>query len=75
MKKTFNKRAIASLTLLFTTIMLPISVWIAHATHGTAASYTWLHIHGVLGLMFIVSVVFHIIYNWRPLMRHLGQKK
>ena len=74
-KKTFNKRAIASLTLLFTTIMMPVSVWMSHAMHGTEAGHTWLHLHGLLGIMFMASGIFHIIYNRRTLMLYLGFSK
>ena len=74
-KKTFNKRAIASLILLFTTIMMPVSVWVSHAMQGTEAGYTWLYLHGLLGIMFMVAGVFHIIYNRRTLMLYLGLGK
>ena len=74
-RKIFNKRAVASLTLLFTTIMMPVSVWIAHATQGTAGSHTWLHLHGLFGVLFMVSGIFHIIYNRRALMHYLGRRK
>ena len=72
-KKKFSRRAIVSLILLLTTIMMPVSAWIAHATHGTAVSHTWLHLHGLFGIMFMVAGVFHIIYNRRTLMHYLGR--
>jgi len=72
-KKRFSQRAIVSLTLLLTTIMMPVSAWIVHATHGTALSHTWLHLHVLFGVMFIIAGVFHIIYNWRTLIHHLGR--
>ena len=75
MKKRFNKRAIASLSLLFTAIMMPVSVWIAHATQETAACHTWLHLHGLFGVVFTVAGIFHIIYNRRALMHYLGRQK
>jgi len=69
----FSKRAIVSLTLLFTAIMMPVSAWVAHASHGTTVSHTWLHLHGLFGIMFIVSGIFHIIYNRRALMHYLSR--
>ena len=71
-KKRLNRRAITSLTLLLTTIMMPVSAWISHAMHGTEAGHTWLHLHGLLGILFVIAGVFHIVYNWRILMNYLG---
>ena len=72
-KKRFGKRAIASLILLFTAIMMPVSVWVSHAMQGSEASQTWLHLHGLFGVMFMVAGIFHIVYNWRTLKHYLGR--
>ena len=71
-KKRLGKRAIVSLTLLFTAIMMPVSVWIAHAAQGATDSYMWLHLHGLFGVLFLVFCIFHINYNRRALMYYLG---
>ena len=74
-KKTFNKRAAISLTLLFSLIMLPVSGVIIHIGHGTETGHTWLHLHVLIGIMFIVAAIYHIIYNWKVLKNYLIDKK
>ena len=75
MKKPFNKRAIASLILLFSLVMLPVSGVIIHIGHGTKTGHTWLHLHVVIGIVFVVAAVFHVIYNWKVLKQYLIGKK
>jgi len=72
--KTFNKRKVISLILLVALIMMPVSAIVAHATHWTAAHHTWLHIHGLFGVLFVVAGIFHVIYNWRALKHYLVGK-
>jgi len=73
-KKTFNKRKIVSLILLATLIMMPTSAFIVHVTHGTATSHTWLHLHTIFGVLFVVVGIYHVIYNWRTLKSYLFGK-
>ena len=70
-KKTLNKRALVSLILLVTLIMMPVSAGIIHTTHGLAISHTWLHLHVIFGVAFIIAGTYHIIYNWRILKNYL----
>ena len=37
------------------------------ATHGSRFSHTWLHIHVVFGILFVVACIFHVVLNWRTL--------
>jgi len=74
-KKTTNKRKIVALILLATFVMLPISGVYVHITHGTANSHKWLHIHVLVGVIFIVAGIYHIFYNWRVLKRYLTDLK
>ncbi|MCL2104796.1 MAG: hypothetical protein FWH21_07055 [Kiritimatiellaeota bacterium] len=69
--KTQTKRRIVSLTLLASFVMLFASAVIVHATHGTTASHTWLHLHGLFGVIFTLASIYHIAYNWRTLKSHL----
>jgi len=73
--KTQNKRAIVSLILLVTFIMMPVSAIIIHSTHGMALSHTWLHFHVLFGVVFIVAGIFHIVYNWKALKNYFFAKK
>ena len=68
--KASNKR-IVSLILLVTLMMLPVSAVILHVSHGTKMAHTWLHLHVLLGIIFVVAAIFHIIYNWRALKHYL----
>jgi uncharacterized membrane protein len=74
-KKTFNKRAIISITLLAALIMMPVSGVIIHISHGTETSRKWLHLHVVFGTIFMIAGVYHIIYNWRVLKNYLIGRK
>jgi uncharacterized membrane protein len=78
MKKTekpSNKRAVVSLTLLFSFVSLPVSGIIIHILHGKETSHTWLHLHVLFGIIFIVAGIYHIIYNWRVLKHYLIGKQ
>ena len=75
MKKRLNKRAIVSLLLLVSLIMMPVSALVAHIAHGTTISHKFVHIHVLFGVLFIVSAVFHVVYNWRTLKFYLFGKK
>jgi len=75
MKKRLNKRVIISLLLLFSLVMMPISALVAHIMHGTTISHKYLHAHVLFGVLFIVSAVFHVVYNWRTLKFYLFGKK
>jgi protein-S-isoprenylcysteine O-methyltransferase Ste14 len=70
-----NKRAVVSLTLLFSLVMLPVSAIIIHATHGSKTSHTWLHLHAIFGLIFLIAGIFHAVDNWRTLKNYLKAKK
>ena len=74
-KKTSNKRLIVSLILLVTLITMPVSGIIVHVTHGAKTSHTWLHLHVVFGVIFIIAGIYHVIYNWRALKHYLAGKK
>ncbi|MCL1921290.1 MAG: hypothetical protein FWG50_09485 [Kiritimatiellaeota bacterium] len=65
--KPLNKRRVVSLLLLALLTLLLVSAVVVHVTHGTRASHTWLHLHGLFGVMFIVTGVYHMVYNWRVL--------
>jgi hypothetical protein len=73
-EKKRNKRLI-SILLFFSLITVPVSAVIVHATHGTATSHIWLHIHAVFGIVFVVAGIYHVAYNWRTLKHYLIGKK
>jgi uncharacterized membrane protein len=73
--KLLNKRCVVSLILLITLIMMPASGIIVHAMHGTRISHTWLHLHTLFGVIFLIAGVFHVVYNWRVLKNYFVSKK
>jgi hypothetical protein len=72
-KKGFDKRAITSLTLLFTAVMMPVSAWMIHVMREIGGGQIWFYLHSLFGAMFMIAGIFHIMYNWRTLMRYLGR--
>ena len=65
--KKLNKRAVISLTLLFSLVMMPVSAVIIHLAHGTKTGHIWLHLHVIFGVIFVVAGIYHIVCNWRAL--------
>jgi uncharacterized membrane protein len=74
-EKSFNKRALVSIILLFSLVMLPVSGVVIHRSHGTETGHTWLHLHVVFGIIFMVAGIYHVVYNWRVLKKYLLGKK
>jgi hypothetical protein len=74
-KKTFNKRSIVSITLFILFILLPISgKMIEIMGNNPEAKYIWGGIHYLLGLLFTIFGIFHIIYNWEMLKQYIKKK-
>ncbi|WP_310604984.1 DUF4405 domain-containing protein [Anaerosporobacter sp.] len=74
-KKSLNKRAIVSVSLLFMFILLPISgQMIGIVKDNPEAHYFWGGTHCLLGLLFSVFGIFHIVYNWKSLKYYLKKK-
>lgn len=74
--KQINKRAIISTGLFISLFMLPVTAIAIHATHGSPASHTWLHLHVFFGVLFMIFGAFHTVYNRQVLKRHLlGKRK
>lgn len=74
-KKKANKRAIISIGLLISLIMMPITGIFTHATHrAEATSNLWLHIHVIFGILFTIFGILHFVYNWRTLKHYIKSK-
>ena len=69
--KSLNKRSIVSLILFGSLFMMPVSAVIVHVTHGKIISHTWLHLHVVFAVTFIVAGIYHVVFNWRTLKCYL----
>ena len=76
-KTSFNKRAIVSVALFIMFILLPISGKMIEAMameDNSEAMFIWGAIHSLLGLLFFVFGIFHIVYNWKTLKFYLKRK-
>ena len=74
-KKLSHKRAVVSIALFILFILLPVSgKMIEIVTYNPYARFIWGGIHYLLGLLFIIFGIFHIIYNWNMLKNYLKRK-
>ncbi|MDR2815104.1 MAG: DUF4405 domain-containing protein [Proteiniphilum sp.] len=75
-KGKFNKRAVASVVLFITFILMPISgKMIQVFERGTYWGEVGLQLHALSAGLFIVAGIFHIVFNWRQLKQYMGGKK
>lgn len=74
-KKSFNKRAVVSIALFAMFILLPLSGKMVLAKQNTPESmYIWGSIHALLGFLFAIFGIFHIVYNWQTLKHYLQRR-
>ena len=74
-KKSFNKRAVVSVALFILFILLPISGKMIEAEKDNPdAMFIWGGIHYLLGLLFTIFGLFHIVYNWKILTHYLKKR-
>jgi len=64
--KSLSRRIIA-LVLLCSFFMMFVSAVVVHASHGNTLSHTWLHLHVLSAVTFIVAGVCHVVFNWQTL--------
>jgi LysM repeat protein len=86
MKKKFNFRGFVSLfvSLLFIiTAVSGIVLYISPAARFASDSswsvfalnkYQWRSVHTIFTFLFIITVTFHLFFNWRPLLAYLRRK-
>ena len=81
-----NIRRIASLTALLSFILLTITVGVLYIVPQGRVAYwadwhlwgltktDWGNVHINLGILFIVTLLVHVYYNWKPLINYLKDK-
>lgn len=81
-----NMRRITSLTALVSFVMVIVTSVVLYVTpHGRVAYWSnwklmglsktqWTDIHINLGLLFLLALLLHIWYNWRPIVNYLKNK-
>ena len=76
MKRKFNKRAVASVALFITFMLMPVSgKMIQLFERGTFWSNVGLQLHALSAGIFIVAGIFHIIFNWKQLKSYMHKKR
>jgi hypothetical protein len=76
-KRKVNKRAIVSVALFIIFILLPVSGIMLAKTKDNPeifASQFWDALHGILGLLFTVFGLFHVVNNWKALKHYIKGK-
>jgi len=73
-EKRFNLRSFVSLMITFTGLGLPVT-GVANHVYGlgppSVARHAWMSAHNLLGVLFAVFAVWHVVLNRRPLWNHL----
>ncbi len=41
------------------------------ATIWGLTSHAWMSVHNMLGLLFVIAIAGHLVYNWRALLRYV----
>ena len=70
-KKSFNYRAFIALSLLLSGIGLPVTGIALAVQHGGTENHSWAHAHAIFALVFTVFAIWHLILNWRPLIKYI----
>lgn len=73
-KKTLNKRALAAMVALISGVGLPFTGLGNHLLHSSSLHgprHFWIVTHEVLGIIFMVSAIWHIILNRKALVNHI----
>ena len=85
-KNKFNWRALISLFVFFSLIIITVSGVVLYlAPAGRIAKWThisiigfekeqWQAIHTIFGYLFAISIIFHIKFNWKPLVSYFRRK-
>jgi hypothetical protein len=76
-RKRLNVRAFVALMLGFCGVGLPVTGLVNHFKEFSPVSaegHAWHSSHNVLGVLFIVFSIWHIVLNRRPLWNHLRSR-
>ena len=76
MKRKFNKRAVASVALFITFMLMPVSgKMIQLFERGTFWSDVGLQLHALSAGIFMTAGILHIVFNWKQLKSYIFKKK
>ncbi len=76
-KKQFNKRAFISTTMFISGLFLPFTGFMNHTyqLELTQARHFWMSVHNVSGVLFIIFLILHLVYNWKTLLNYIRKAK
>jgi hypothetical protein len=72
LKCKFNKRAVVSVILFITFILMPVS---GKMVQVSEREILWVTLHGLSGQIFMIAGVFHIVFNRKALKQYISRKK
>ncbi len=76
--KKFNKRAFITFGMIASGIALPVSGLMNHYLafdHLTISRHFWMSVHNILGILFTIFSISHIILNWHVIKNYLFRLK
>jgi hypothetical protein len=76
-KKTFNKRAFISSSLLISSLFLPLG-WLMHFTnieYNPKLHEFWMAVHNAATTLFAVFLIIHLINNWKALKAYITKSR
>jgi hypothetical protein len=77
-KQPMNKRALTSMFLVFSFILLPLSGIPLHFSRTSVEVGVLEHylmgIHNMSALIFLIAAVIHIVFNWNALKKYVATK-
>ena len=77
-KKPFNKRAFIANTMFFSGALLPFSGYMNHRLQIepiVGARHFWMSVHDMAAILFTISVVIHVYYNWHSLVKYIKKAR
>jgi hypothetical protein len=69
-RKISRKRAVVSVALFIFFVILIVSGIVLLEKEA----YVWTFIHGIVGRIFLIFVIFHLVYNWKLFRSYLNRK-
>jgi len=73
-----NKRALVLFFMLFSAAILPFSGLMLHeaSSHGAERlQFLVMALHNVAAIVFTISTLAHLKYNWKPILNYIRDKK
>jgi hypothetical protein len=77
-KQLMNKRALTSMFMFFSFILLPLSGILLHLSRASGEvgvfEHFWMSVHNMSAFIFLITVVIHLSLNWNAMMKYIAAK-